>query len=213
MNDHVIICGFGSTGRSAATELINRGVDAADIVVVDVDPDSIRHAGTLGFVAIDGDATRNAVLEQAAIDRARAVVVAPNRDDTAVLITLTARELNPDVHIVTGGRERENLHLLRQGGADQVIESTAAVGRMLGMATEAPEAVRVLDDLLASGTGLELVSVEPVVDGDEVTMPPGCRLVSITRDGKRLPPSETRTEDLRAGDRLIVLRESVNGGA
>ena len=79
--------------------------------------------------------------------------------------------------------------------------------------TEAPEAVRVLDDLLASGTGLELVSVEPVVDGDEVTMPPGCRLVSITRDGKRLPPSETRTEDLRAGDRLIVLRESVNGGA
>ena len=163
MNDHYVICGFGATGQSAATDLINRGIDPADIVAVDKDADAIEAATGQGIVAIHGDATENAVLEQAAIDLARAVVVTPNRDDTAVLVTLTVRELNPTAHIVTGGRERENLHLLRQGGADEVIDSTAAVGRMLGIATHAPGAVQVVDDLLDAGTGLDLIETATMV--------------------------------------------------
>ena len=138
-------------------------------------------------------------------------MVTPNRDDTAVLVTLTARKLNPDVHIVTGLRERENLDLLRQGGADEVIDSTAAVGRMLGMATEAPEAVRVLDDLLDAGAGLELVEVQPRTDGDDVSVPTGATLVSVVRDGVRLAPDDTSADALQQGDRLVVLRESEHG--
>ena len=213
VNDHVIICGFGSTGKSAANELLNRGVDKDEIVVVDTDPSVVEQAAAQGFTAILGDASRNAVLEQAAIDRARAVVVTPNRDDTAVLVTLTVRELNEGAHVVTGGREQENLHLLRQGGANEVIDSTAAVGRMLGLATEAPEAGRVLDDLLDAGAGLELVEVEAVVEGEIVRVPAGATLVSVVRSGRRLAPAETNADDLRAGDRLVVLRESENGGS
>ena len=211
VNDHVIICGFGSTGQSAAAELVNRGVDRSQIVVVDVDADVVAQASARGFVAVQGDASRNAVFDQAAIERARSVVVTPNRDDTAVLVTLTARKLNPDVHIVTGLRERENLDLLRQGGADEVIDSTAAVGRMLGMATEAPEAVRVLDDLLDAGAGLELVEVQPRTDGDDVSVPTGATLVSVVRDGVRLAPDDTSADALQQGDRLVVLRESEHG--
>lgn len=208
VRDHIVVCGFGSTGQSAVRELLNRGVPPSEIVVVDPDANALAAAVPLGVVAIEGNATKNAVLEQAAITEARTVVVAPNRDDTAVLIVLTARELNPGVHIVAGGREQENLHLLRQGGADEVIDATSAVGRMLGLATEAPGAVDVLEDLLDTGTGLQLAEVAPVSEGDRAVIPQGATVVAIIRNGQRLTPTQTDLRDLRTSDRLVVLRES-----
>ncbi len=208
VNDHIVICGYGSTGQSAAADLISRGIRPESIVVVDRSADAIEAATTNGLVGIRGDATQRAVLQQAALESARAVVVAPNRDDTAVLITLTAREMNPEAHIVAGGREQENLHLLRQGGANEVIDATAAVGRMLGLGTYAPGAVQVLDEILGAGAGLELVEVEPDTADGQPTAPHGASLVAVIRDGERLPPDELAAEHLQADDRLVVLRES-----
>ncbi|MFT7597516.1 MAG: voltage-gated potassium channel [Acidimicrobiales bacterium] len=204
VNNHIVICGFGATGRSAAADLRSRGRDADSIVVVDIDPTAIDHANSLGYVGIAGDATTTAVLHDAMIERAEGVIVAPNRDDTAVLITLTARELNPTATIVAGGREQENLHLLQQGGADQVIDATAAVGRLLGLAMEAPGAVRAFDDMIDAGSGLELVECGPE-DFDN-----GGTLVAIERDGKRLPPKQVSRDQIRPGDRLVIVRESQN---
>ncbi len=208
VRDHVIICGFGSTGQSAAEELISRGVNRGDLVVVDLESQALDIASAMGLVAIGGDARRNDVLSQAGIARARAIIVTPGRDDTAVLITLTARELNGTARIVAGGRERENLHLLRQGGADEVIDETAAVGRMVGLATESPVAGRVLDELINGGAGLDLVEVEPVLSGDDVMAPAGSLLVGVFRNGRRLPVDPGRRPDLLPGDRLIVLRSA-----
>ena len=208
VNDHYLICGFGATGQAAADDLVRRGVDPDHIVAVDRNPDAVRRATDQGFVAIQGDATLNAVLNEAAVERARAVIVTPNRDDTAVLVTLTVRERNPHAHIVTGLREQENLHLLQQGGADQVIDSTAAVGRMLGLATVAPSTVHILDDLLDAGTGLELVEIPPDVEGGRASLPADVQLVAVIRDGRRLHPDETDVSALHSGDRLVVFRES-----
>ncbi len=205
MNNHYVICGFGSTGQSAARDLVSRGLDPSDIVAVDLDADAIEVANAMGIVGVQGDATRNSVLQEAAIGRAKSVIIAPNRDDTAVLITLTVRELNADTRIVAGGREQENLHLLRQGGADEVIDATAAVGRMLGLGTYAPGAVAVFDDLLHAGQGLELVEVEPDVSGPSPKVPDGVVLVAVIRSGQRVDPAEAG-ESIRATDVLVVLR-------
>lgn len=207
VRDHIVICGYGATGRAAATDLRARGVEPAEIVVVDVEPAALERATADGLVAIEGDATENAVLRQAGIEKARAVIVAPNRDDTAVLITLTVRELNPTTHIVTGGREQENLHLLRQGGADEVIDATAAVGRMLGLGTSSPGAVRVLDELLDANRGVELAEVAPEVGADGLVGPPdGASLVAVLRGESLLRPDELGDTPLATTDRLVVLR-------
>lgn len=202
VDNHIIICGFGATGRSAAADLRSRGREAGAIVVVDIDPAAIDHANSLGYVGIVGDATSTAVLRDAMIERADGVIVAPNRDDTAVLVTLTARELNPTATIVAGAREQENLHLLQQGGADEVIDATVAVGRMLGLAMEAPGAVRAFDDMIDAGSGLELVEVGPEEFDN------GGTLVAIERDGKRLPPKQVARDQIRPGDRLVIVRET-----
>ena len=209
VRDHIIICGFGSTGQSAAEELVSRGVARGEVAVVDLDPAVIELATRRGFVGITGDATHSDVLNLANVAHARSIVVTPARDDTAVLMTLTARELNPTARIVAGGRERENLHLLRQGGADEVIDETAAVGRMVGLATESPRASAVVDDLINGGHGLELVEVAPILTDSGPLVPAGATLVAIFRNGERLDLDGGRPE-LRATDSLIVLRTAID---
>lgn len=207
VKDHTIICGYGATGHAAARDLLSRGIDMKSIVVVDQDPGVIEAATAQGFVGVVGDASERDVLQQAQIGTARAVIVAPNRDDTAVLVTLTTREMNPTAHIVAGGREQENLHLLEQAGANEVIDSTAAVGRMLGLGAKDPAAAQVLDDLLDASDGLELVEVSPVVSGGAVVTPDGATLVAVVRGGRRLAPAEVEAQNLQPDDRLVVLRQ------
>ena len=207
VRDHTVICGFGATGQAAAHDLVSRGVDASTIVAVDTLAESAEVAARHGFVGVVGDATTTATLEQAGVREAAAIIVAPNRDDTAVLVTLTAREMNPNAHITAGGRHQENLHLLRQGGADEVIDATAAIGRMLGLGTVNSAAVRVFDDLLGAGHGLELVEVEASAAGDGA-VPAGATLVAIVRGEHRLPQERCLPSEIEVGDRIVVLRES-----
>lgn len=87
VNNHIIICGYGSTGQSAAADLLRRGVSVDEIVAVDSSEKAVELATERGLIAIRGDATRSSILNAAAIEQARAVIVAPNRDDTAVLLS------------------------------------------------------------------------------------------------------------------------------
>ncbi|MEL7208202.1 MAG: potassium channel family protein [Actinomycetota bacterium] len=207
VKDHTVICGFGATGRAAARDLITRGMSPSTIVAVDLLPEAVEAATRAGFVGVVGDATATVTLEQAGVREAAAIVVAPNRDDTAVLITLTVREMNPTAHITAGGRDQENLHLLRQGGADEVIDATAAIGRMLGLGTVNPAAVRVFDDLLDAGDGLEIVELEAETSGADA-VPAGATLVAIVRDDRRLPQERCVAAEVVNGDTIVVLRES-----
>ena len=141
VRDHVIVCGYGVKGRAAISQLRGQGTDPASVVVIDTDHAAIARANADGYAAIVGNASDSATLREAGIADARAVVVAPSRDDAAVLITLTARELAPKAFIAAAAREAENAHLLRQGGADSVISSSDAAGRLLGLATRSPRIV------------------------------------------------------------------------
>ena len=107
-------------------------------------------------MTVTGNATRSSVLRVAGVTQASALVVAVNRDDTAVLVTLTARELSPNVRIVASVRESENVHLLRQSGASSVVVSAETAGRLLGMATTTPSVVEVVEDLLTPDAGFAI---------------------------------------------------------
>ena len=206
VHDHYIICGFGSTGISAARALRAQGIDPESIVVVDPASAACARANEEGLTSVCGDATRVAVLDQAGVRDSRSVIVTPNRDDTAVLVTLTAREMNPGVHIVAAGRVQENLHLLRQSGADAVIDSSNAVGRLLGIATQTPTALDVIDDLLDVGTALELAEVAPVRSGEAWAAPGGSVVVEVRRSGRRMFFDAPDLGALRRDDELLVMR-------
>ncbi len=209
LQDHHVICGFGQTGQAVALDLLARGVSLDKIVAIDTDTAALEECERMGIVGIRGDATRNAVLEQAGVGTAKAVIITPNRDDTAVLITLSVREIHPAVRLVAGAREQENIHFLEQGGADEVIDATATVGRFLGLGTQTDGAVDVVNDLLDAAGGLVLVEIEPVQGADgRWWAPDGCEVVAAMRDGKRLPSSALQSGEILETDRLVVLQGS-----
>lgn len=207
MQQHVIICGFGTKGRSAARTMLARGTRPEQVVVVDDDPEARIEAQVQGFATVAGSATTMAALEQAGIREAAAVVVAPHRDDTSVLITLTARELNPTAMIVSAVREEENVHLLHQSGANSVITSSGAAGRLLGLATHTPLLVEVLEDLLSVGEGLDLIEreVAPEEVGPLESMPGVAPIVAVLRGGRVLRFDDPEAAQLQAGDRVVCL--------
>lgn len=146
------------------------------------------------------------MLAEARLDSAAQVVIAVNRDDTAVLITLTARQLNPAARIVAAVREEENRELLRQSGADHVMVTPDAAGQMLAISTIRPAAGQVIADLLEHGRGLDLV--ERIVAGTEIgSSARNCAgaVIAVVRGDKVLAADEPQAESLAAGDRLIIV--------
>jgi voltage-gated potassium channel len=213
LKDHTIVCGSGTKGRAAIEPLLARGPDPGRIVVVDADAVAVEDATRDGFGAVQGDAGRAAVLEEAGAADATAVLVAADRDDSAVLVTLTARELNPSVTIVAAARERENLHLLKQSGATSVILSSGAAGRLLGQAVGSPHLVAVLEDLLSVGQGLDLIEREvgPEEAGPLSRRPASEPVLGVIRDGELLRFDDERAAELQVGDRLVCLCSNAGG--
>jgi voltage-gated potassium channel len=205
LKDHVIICGFGTKGRAAATTLLGHGYRPDQLVVVDESPSARDKAKSMGMAAVAGSASTQHALRDAGIADAAGVVVAVDRDDAAVLATLTARELNPGTKIVGAVREDENAHLLHESGADSVIPSSSAAGRLLGLATTNPDVARVLEDLLSVGAGLDIVQ-RPVAEeelGPLAQLRSPNPVVAISRGGELLRFDDPRAAQLEAGDALV----------
>ncbi|CAA9477017.1 MAG: Potassium channel protein [uncultured Solirubrobacteraceae bacterium] len=207
LKNHTIVCGYGTKGKAAIRTLLARGVEARSIVVVDPSAQAVAAANQAGYAGVQGDATQSEILQAAAVDQAEAVIVAPARDDTAVLMTLTARELNPQAVIVAAVREEENAHLLRQSGASSVIVTSSASGRLLGHATHSPQVVEVLEDLLAVGEGLDIIErdVEPRDIGPLRDAQDGAPVLAVIRGKDTLRFDDERAQMLQEGDRLICL--------
>jgi voltage-gated potassium channel len=131
LTNHIIIAGFGKTGSDAADELIARGVDPACLVVIDGDENALTRAEEAGCNVIVGDATRDQTLQDVRIDRAKTLIVATGRDDTSILVTLTARHLAPKVPISIIIKANDNELPARAAGADIVINPVSFAGLLL----------------------------------------------------------------------------------
>ena len=208
LKDHTIVCGFGTKGKSAIETMLGAGVKRGQVVVIDSGEESVAEATSRGLVAVKGNATSTAVLEEAGIRTAASVVVAVNRDDTAVLLTLTVRQLNPHAYVVVAVREQENAGLLEQGGANLVVTSSGAAGRLLGLATRAPRAVSVLEDLLSSGKGLDVAErlVTPEEIGPLAEVMHHLPVLAVVRNGAVLKYDDPAARELNAADRILYVK-------
>lgn len=207
LRDHTVVIGYGVKGRSAVTTLVENDVPIEDIVVIDPTHAAVNEATERGLTAVLGDGTRSEVLLRAEVPRAQRVVVTTDRDDTNVLAVLTARQLNKRAEVSVAVRESENAELVRTSGANTVVPSSESVGRILGLATVSPPLGHVLEDLLATGVGMEVAerAVTPREEGrstkqiDDVVL-------AVLRDNSLLPFHSPAIGHLVRGDRIIVVR-------
>jgi voltage-gated potassium channel len=207
MDEHVVVVGYGTKGRSAVDTMRNNGTPADKIIVVDPSSAALQEAHADGLTVVTGDATRRDVLRRAGVQKATHVIITTDRDDSTVLSVLSARQLNTRAYIVASVREGDNVPLVRQSGADAVVTSSDAVGRLLGLSSVSPALGSVIGDLLTYGEGLEVAERELLVPevGKQPQQLPD-QVIAVVRDGTVYRYFDPVVTQLARGDRLIVVR-------
>jgi voltage-gated potassium channel len=200
--DHHIICGYGRVGRQVARDL---RAARAQFVVVDSTTENRKLAEAEGMRFIEGDASDDAVLMDAGIDRARSLMACADSDANNVFITLTARELRADIFIVARAAIEDTEKKLNRAGADRIISPYKASGTEMARLALHPQLSGVVD-----------VDVEYRLE--EIPAGEGCaatgKTVGDIRGGSMIVGLRRRAEfhpqpaadtTLRSGDVLIAM--------
>jgi len=210
LSDHILLAGFGISNDKALEELLARGTPPRRIVVIDKDKEALDRAAECGVAVLLGDATRDETLCAAHVERATALLVSTGRDDSNILVVLTARKLAPEVKISATIRETDNEDIAKQAGADTVINPISFTGLLLASSLEGPHRAEYIADLATSAGDVELR--ERIVAPDEVgrTLEEICsgQAVRLIRDGKPHGPKDPRVHRLQPGDRIIEIIDS-----
>jgi voltage-gated potassium channel len=147
LTDHIVVAGYGKTGSDAVNELVARGIDPACIVVIDGSEHALARAEEAGCNVLVGDATRDQTLQDVRIGEAKTLIVATGRDDTSILVTLTARHLAPKVPISIIIKADDNEFPARAAGANTVINPVSFAGLLLAGSVEGTHVADYMLDL------------------------------------------------------------------
>ena len=116
--DHVIVCGYGRVGSTAATAIERHGVP---VVVIEDDPDGVQRAIADGFVVLEGNATRNEILEDAGIVKSRSLVACVASSSDNLVITLSAHALRKEIPVYARAIDQQTEKKLQLAGARGVV--------------------------------------------------------------------------------------------
>jgi voltage-gated potassium channel len=153
MKDHYIICGCGDTGREVALEFKRSNFR---FVVVDIDPEGSQLARDETILFVKGDAVNDEVLLETNIEHARGLVSVLPDDEANVFVVLSARQLNPDLMIVSQASDERTIGKLMKAGANRVISPKQIAGRRLASIVLRPSVVNFLDVFVESVEGVEV---------------------------------------------------------
>ena len=144
MNNHIIICGYGRNGQQAVRELQAHG---KPFVVIDQNHDTIVKNAENGPWFIEGDATRDEVLEKAQIKKARALITTLPIDADNLYVVLTARALNPDLKIISRASDESSEAKLKIAKADSVVMPEKVGGAHMASLVAQPDIIEFLEHL------------------------------------------------------------------
>jgi voltage-gated potassium channel len=159
LRDHVIVCGYGRTGKQVVTELVEGG---HAYVVVEMTPQPFAEVQRDRHPYVHGDAASDDVLHQAGIEHARALVSAVDSDERNVYIVLTARAINPGLFIVARSSYPDSMPKLRRAGADRVVSPYTLSGRRMAALALQPAVVDTID-MVMGGESTSMAIEELVV--------------------------------------------------
>jgi voltage-gated potassium channel len=159
LHDHVIICGYGRNGHQAARTLKAHGVP---FIVIEKDEHLMQKMEAEGetILHLEGDSTEDELLRQAGIERAKALITTLPADAQNVFIVLSARSLNPGIHIISRASEASSVPKLRKAGANNVIMPDFIGGTHMATLVSKPDVVEFIDFLSSEqGTSIHMESV------------------------------------------------------
>lgn len=177
LRNHYIVCGAGRVGSHLVRGLLN---SAETFIVIEKNPQKVAELTDLGVIVLVRDATLEESLREAGIEHARGLAACLPDDADNVYVVLTARDLNPNMHIVARAAEEQAEPKLIRAGANRVVAPTIIGGHRMAMALTKPA----VDDFLGSITAnkLELAFEQLEVDTGSILV------------GKKLSETNIRSE-------------------
>ena len=209
LKDHFILCGYGRVGHEVARILAGEGVE---FMVIDKDKEAIARAEIDGRTYLLADAADEAVLKEVGIERARGLIVALGSDADSTYVTLSARQLNPNLFIEARASNPEAETKLKRAGADRIISPYSIGARHMALLALRPEVVDFMDTLSYHGEELQMESLT-VGDGSpligerlgQVRARSKAAVLAVTRQAGPLVANPSDEEQEVRGDRLIAL--------
>jgi voltage-gated potassium channel len=169
LSNHVVVCGFGRIGRELCEHFHRRNLS---FLVIELEDSSVEAAAAHGYLTIQGDATDDELLHTAGVQRAKTLVTTLPNDAENVFITLTARNLNSTLHIISRAELPTTASKLRQAGANKVVLPTMIGAQKMAQMVTRPASADLID-LVAEQTFLD-------VELDEFTVSQNSRLIGVT---------------------------------
>lgn len=158
MKDHVIVCGYGRNGKRACQELFRH--DTRFILIEKNGDNLVGKDEVSNYHVVIGDATNDDTLQEANIESATSIITTLPDDAQNVFITLTAKELNPNIMIVARASEENSVTKLKRAGASHVIMPDAVGGTQMAQLITKPYVIEFLE--LLTGVGNESLKLEQV---------------------------------------------------
>lgn len=217
LRDHYIVCGLGETGYHIVEELDK---NLHPTVVIDHNPERLKKLeGLKNVLHLTGDATDEDVLKAAGIEHARGIILVLPSDKDNLFITVTAKQMNPDVRIVAKGIDAKAKTKLVKAGADAVVAPNLIGGLRMASEMVRPTAVGFLDTMLRAQTKtlrIDEVEVGPGSEFDGRTLPElrlkdrfGILVLAFKKSGDdEMHFNPPVTEKFASGTRLIVMGDA-----
>jgi voltage-gated potassium channel len=211
IKDHYIICGYGRMGNIICKEMDH---NKAHYVVIESSPEVITTMDK-NMLVLQGDSTRDRVLKEAGIERAKGLISVLASDADNLYVVLSARGLNPDLKIVARASDEGAQKKLLRAGADNVVSPYYIGGLRIAHRLLKPAVVDFIE-FATRGENLELqmeeikVSekshiVDKTLDECEIRKDLGIIIVAIKRETGDMEFNPTSTSIIRTGDTLIAM--------
>jgi len=214
IKDHYIICGVGLVGSNVAHDLslTRRPFVIVESNMVSIQQYLISHPEQL---FINGDATDNDVLLAAGVMRAKGVFAVAHDDSSNLVISLSAKQLNPNLRVVARCHDLKNAEKTRSAGADEVVSPDFSGGLRLVSAMVRPSVMNFLDEMVKSDSHLRMeeILIPDSLDGKQLSVlyhgNEDCLVMAIRREGSwHFNPPASR---ILMGNDVLMLMTTPHG--
>ncbi len=212
LSSHYILCGFGRLGHTIARSFRSRGLP---LVIIENDPEVMVRLKEHKYLNVQGDATRDEILESAGVKRARCIICTLNSDAANVYVVLIARSLSKDIFILTRASEMSVEKRMIQAGADKVITPYEIGAKRMVLAALHPTVTEFLD--LATETcdmdlNIEQITIQPGSEMDGVTLKEislrertGVNVLGVYHRETGMSIKLSPDEKLHGGDTIVAM--------
>lgn len=215
LSNHIIVCGLGRVGSEVFATLKREG---QPFVVIEKDPGRVEAYRHNGVPIIQGDASQDDILEQAAISRARTLITTLPDDAGNLFIVMTSKDLNPNIKVITRATRNEGIPRLKRGGADSIISPSTLGGRRMAMAAIKPASVAFVQTLFEQHNvdyqleELTISSNSPLANkalkDSGLREKYRCQLLLINRGGQQTITNPDPEDFILPGDELVLFGPS-----